>query len=82
MKSDERQVSEVGEKPVFLPLPDVPDVNDSNDFMLGMPDPNAKEEDNASAAKKYFEMVLLENPDDWEANFYSAYYTILNGKTV
>lgn len=36
-----------GEKPVFLPVPDVPDVDDSNDFMLGLPDPHAG--DNASA---------------------------------
>ncbi len=48
---DEVQIRRMrGEKPVFLPVPDVPDVNDSNDFMLGMPDPNAKEEDNAPAA--------------------------------
>ncbi|MBQ6779841.1 MAG: hypothetical protein IJP62_01275 [Treponema sp.] len=30
-----------GEMPSFLPVPDVPDVDDSNDFMLGIPDPNA-----------------------------------------
>ncbi len=42
---DEVQIRRMrGEKPVFLPVPDVPDVDDSSDFTLGMPDPNAKDE--------------------------------------
>ncbi|MBQ7157890.1 MAG: hypothetical protein IJS09_00485 [Treponema sp.] len=48
---DEVQIRRMrGEKPVFLPVPDVPDVDDSNDFMLGLPDPNEKDEAPAPTA--------------------------------
>lgn len=34
----------------------------------------AKEEGDSQTATKYFEQILLEDPDDWEANFYTIYY--------
>ncbi len=37
----------------------------------------AREEDNAADARKYYELALLEVPDDWEANFYFAYYRLM-----
>lgn len=35
----------------------------------------AKEDNDSEGAKKYYELVLLEDPDNWEANFYGAYFT-------
>lgn len=42
----------------------------------------AKEEENASEAKKYYDLVLIEDPDDWEANYYSSYYSLLDGRII
>ena len=39
----------------------------------------AKTEDNLFDAKRYYDLVLMEKPDDWEANYYSSYYTLLDG---
>jgi uncharacterized Zn finger protein (UPF0148 family) len=35
----------------------------------------AKEEDNIAQAFKYYEQIILENSDSWEANFYMAYFS-------
>jgi len=35
----------------------------------------AREENNAEKALQYYEQILLENPNSWEATFYSAYYS-------
>ncbi len=37
----------------------------------------AKDENNAEDAKKYYAMVLVEEPNSWEAIFYSAFYGAL-----
>ena len=34
----------------------------------------AKEENDSKTAAKYFEQILVEDPDDWEANFYTIFY--------
>ena len=39
----------------------------------------ARTEDNLFDAKRYYDLVLMEKPDDWEANYYSSYYTLLDG---
>ena len=38
----------------------------------------AKEENDSETAAKYFEQILIEAPDDWEANFYTIYYSAHN----
>lgn len=38
----------------------------------------AREEGNIDNAAKYYEMILLEEPNNWEANFFSSYFTALN----
>jgi len=40
----------------------------------------AKEEDNSEMAAKYYEQLLMECPDDWEASFYSTFYAAHNVK--
>ena len=43
----------------------------------------AKENNDAANAAKYYEMILLEDPNDWESAFYSIYYAnmeITNGE--
>ena len=40
----------------------------------------AQDEDNSEMAAKYFEQLLMECPDDWEASFYSTYYAAHNIK--
>lgn len=40
----------------------------------------AKEDDNSENAAKYYEMILIENPTDWEASFYSIYYKAMSCK--
>lgn len=34
----------------------------------------AKEQDNCGNATKYYDMILLKDPSNWEANFYSTYF--------
>ena len=34
----------------------------------------AKSEGNSVNAQKYYDMISVQNPDDWEAAFYSVYY--------
>lgn len=36
----------------------------------------AKREENAESAAKYYNEIAVEDPDSWEANFYSTYYTV------
>ncbi len=38
----------------------------------------ARDENNSITAAKYYNDILLEKPNDWEAVFYSAYYQALN----
>lgn len=40
----------------------------------------AKEADNAEKALDYYEQIVIKNPSDWEANFYSNYYQAKNCK--
>ena len=42
----------------------------------------ARDEDNAAEAKKYYEMILVEDPDNWEANYYSSYYALMDGSVA
>lgn len=38
----------------------------------------AKADNNSENAAKYYEMILLQCPNDWEANFYTVYYQALS----
>lgn len=40
----------------------------------------AKDENNTSLAAKYYNQIVVENPNDWEAVFYSTYYTAMECK--
>lgn len=40
----------------------------------------AKEDDDSENAAKYYEQILIEDPNDWAANFYSVYYAAHNIK--
>ncbi|MBQ3220354.1 MAG: hypothetical protein IJB34_00155 [Clostridia bacterium] len=40
----------------------------------------AREEDNTEDAKKYYDLVKMEDPDCAEAKFFYAYYTMMDGK--
>ena len=40
----------------------------------------AKENNDSDAAAKYYEQIMLEDPNDWEASFYSVYYAAHNIK--
>lgn len=40
----------------------------------------AKDEDNSENAAKYYEQIMLEEPDSWEAAFYQTYYTAMQCK--
>ena len=42
----------------------------------------AKEADDAHNAKKYYEELMLEDPNDWEAVFYAQYYTFFSSKVI
>lgn len=42
----------------------------------------AREADDAENAKKYYEQLLLDNPNDWEAVFYAQYYTFFSSKVI
>lgn len=42
----------------------------------------AKKEGNTEEAKKYYNMVLMEDPDNWEASFYSSYYNLLESSVA
>lgn len=40
----------------------------------------ARDAENSETAAKYYNEILMENPNDWEAAFYSAYYSAMNCK--
>ena len=40
----------------------------------------AKDENNSENAQKYYEMIVIEDPSSWEANFYSVYYQSMGCK--
>lgn len=40
----------------------------------------AKDNNNSEDAAKYYDLIRQENPDDWEASFYSVYYTTMQCK--
>lgn len=40
----------------------------------------AKAENNAENGEKFYDMMLLKSPNNWEACFYSAYYKAVNSK--
>ena len=40
----------------------------------------AKESDDVETARKYYQKILEEDPNSWEANFYSVYYDSINIK--
>lgn len=40
----------------------------------------AKETDNNENATKYYEMIMVKDPDSWEANFYSVYFKAMSCK--
>ena len=40
----------------------------------------AKNENNAESAAKYYDMILVEDPNSWEATFYVIYFNALNCK--
>lgn len=42
----------------------------------------AREADDSENAKKYYEQLLLDDPNDWEAVFYAQYYTFFSSKVI
>ncbi|MBQ9158952.1 MAG: hypothetical protein IJ136_06485 [Erysipelotrichaceae bacterium] len=42
----------------------------------------AREEKNAENGERYYSEILVENPDDWEAYFYSTYYKCMQCKII
>lgn len=40
----------------------------------------AKEENNSENAEKYYDMILQEDPESWEASFYQVYYKAMSCK--
>ena len=40
----------------------------------------AKEADNSENAQKYYDMILVKDPNSWEANFYVTYYQAMQCK--
>lgn len=40
----------------------------------------AKETDNNDKAEKYYDMILIKDPNSWEANFYTTYYNAMSCK--
>ena len=40
----------------------------------------ARDDNNSENAAKYYEMILSEDPDSWEASFYSVYFKAMNCK--
>jgi len=37
----------------------------------------AREEENGEDAKKYYELAMMEDPDNWESAFYASYYRVM-----
>lgn len=40
----------------------------------------AKDTDNHEKAEKYYDMILVKDPNSWEANFYTTYYSAMSCK--
>lgn len=40
----------------------------------------AKDSDNSENAAKYYEMILIKDPNSWEANFYTVYFKAMSCK--
>ena len=40
----------------------------------------AKDTDNNEKAEKYYDMILVKDPNSWEANFYTTYYSAMSCK--
>ena len=40
----------------------------------------AKDTNNSENAAKYYDMILVKDPQSWEANFYTTYYQAINCK--
>lgn len=40
----------------------------------------AKSDNNSENAQKYYEQIIVKDPQSWEANFYSSYYQSMNCK--
>ena len=40
----------------------------------------AKNSNNSDNAVKYYDMILVKDPNSWEANFYTTYYQVMNCK--
>ncbi len=38
----------------------------------------AKDSNNIESAVKYYDMILVKNPNSWEATFYTTYYQVMN----
>lgn len=38
----------------------------------------ARKEDNTEDAKKYYEMAMIEDPNNWESAFYASYYRLMD----
>lgn len=41
---------------------------------------SARDDGNAETAEKYYDMILLEDPHSWEANFYTVYFRAMQCK--
>ena len=42
----------------------------------------AKDDNNSEKAAKYYDMIVVKDPESWEANFYSVYYQSMNCKIM
>ena len=42
----------------------------------------AKDTNNSENAAKYYDMILVKDPQSWEANFYTTYYQAINCKEL
>lgn len=40
----------------------------------------ARNDNNSEKAQKYYEMIVIKDPSNWEANFYATYYQSMNCK--
>lgn len=53
-------------------------MNERNKYLK--PARTAREEDNTEDAKKYYDMVRTDDPENGEAKFFYAYYSLYEGK--
>lgn len=69
-----------GDQPAAAPAPAAAPDNVQRIENLRKLAKRAKDESNSEMAAKYYEQLLMECPDDWEASFYSTYYAAHNIK--